>query len=67
MPVLDDVELGYRLKKVGKVVCSREQRYGLQQEGSERMGFGNELSWIKGDIMIITGWRYKEDYARQEY
>jgi glycosyltransferase involved in cell wall biosynthesis len=26
-----------------------------------------DLSWIKGDMIIMTGWRLREDYARQDY
>jgi len=68
IPVLDDVELGYRLKRVGKVVCSQEAATWTSTRRFRKNGFlATNLSWIKGDMIIMTWWRLREDYARQDY
>ncbi|RLE49501.1 MAG: glycosyltransferase family 2 protein, partial [Candidatus Methanomethylicota archaeon] len=63
-PLCDDVELGLRLKKLGKVVYDNKIKVKMSARRFNKYGALNVLKeWIKGDIMLLIGKRTIGSYA----
>lgn len=64
----DDGELGLRLKKVGKVVYSKEIMVKTSVRRLKKYGIIPVIKeWIKGDVMIFMGKRTVGRYHRETY
>jgi len=67
-PLCDDVELGFRMKKLGKVVYSRKIGVKMSARRFEKQGVWSVLKvWLKGDLSLLRGKRTEGEYARQSY
>ncbi|RLE48909.1 MAG: glycosyltransferase family 2 protein [Candidatus Methanomethylicota archaeon] len=67
-PLCDDVELGLRLRKLGKVVYSDEVKVLMSARRFNKYGILRVLKeWVKGDVMLLLGRRTVGSYARQSY
>ena len=67
-PLCDDVELGLRLKKIGKVVYSSKVKVSASARRFEKNGVRGVLNgWLKGDLMLLSGKRTEGSYHKQDY
>ncbi|MDI9643834.1 MAG: glycosyltransferase [Candidatus Verstraetearchaeota archaeon] len=67
-PLCDDVELGFRLRRLGKVVYTRKTLVKASARRLEKYGILRVLSgWIRGDLMLIRGRRTVGSYHRESY
>ncbi len=67
-PLCDDVELGFRLKRLGKVIYTRRTMVRASARRFEKYGIVRVLSgWISGDLMLIRGKRTSGKYHRESY
>lgn len=67
-PLCDDVELGFRLKRLGRVVYTRETMVMASARRFEKYGTLRVLSgWIIGDLMLLRGRRTVGSYHRESY
>ncbi|MEM2128705.1 MAG: glycosyltransferase, partial [Candidatus Methanomethylicaceae archaeon] len=67
-PLCDDVELGFRLKRLGKVVYTRRTMVRASARRFEKYGIMRVLNgWISGDLMLIRGKRTFGKYHRESY
>ncbi|MDD1776221.1 MAG: glycosyltransferase, partial [Candidatus Methanomethylicus sp.] len=67
-PLCDDVELGLRLKKIGKIVYSNRVKVSASIRRFEKMGVRGVLNgWLKGDLALLSGKRTQGNYHRQSY
>ncbi len=69
LPHSDDIELGFRLKKVGDIVYDKELYVELSIRRMEKNGYiSTLLTWLKGDLRILFGLEVAgEGYAKQKY
>jgi glycosyltransferase involved in cell wall biosynthesis len=70
LPHSDDVEIAFRIKKLGKIVYDIRTFVNLSVRRLEDEGYMNIVStWLKGDINILLGRevKTKEQYAKKEY
>jgi glycosyltransferase involved in cell wall biosynthesis len=69
LPHSDDVEIGFRLMKVGKIVYVKELFVELSVRRMEKNGYVNTLlTWLKGDLRILFGLDIGgKGYAKQKY
>jgi glycosyltransferase involved in cell wall biosynthesis len=69
LPHSDDVEIGFRLMKVGKIVYDKELFVELSVRRMEKNGYVNTLlTWLKGDLRIMFGLDIGgKGYAKQKY
>jgi glycosyltransferase involved in cell wall biosynthesis len=69
LPHSDDVEIGFRLMKMGKIVYDKEQFVELSVRRMEKDGYVNTLlTWLKGDLRIMFGLDIAgRGYAKQKY
>jgi glycosyltransferase involved in cell wall biosynthesis len=69
LPHSDDVEIGFRLMKLGKIVYDKEQFVELSVRRLEKDGYVRTLlTWLKGDLRIIFGLDIAgKGYAKQKY
>lgn len=68
IPMCDDVELGLRLKKVGKVVYDRRLKVLASARRFEKHGILSILkSWIKNDLLLLSGKRTVGSYHKESY
>lgn len=69
LPHSDDVEIGFRLMKVGKIVYDKELFVELSVRRMEKNGYVNTLlTWLKGDLRILFGLDIGgKGYAKQKY
>lgn len=69
LPHSDDVEIGFRLKKVGRIVYDSDLYVRLSVRRMEKNGYMKTLlTWLKGDLRIMFGLDVRgEGYARQKY
>ncbi len=69
LPHSDDVEIGFRLMKMGKIVYDKEQFVELSVRRMEKDGYINTLlTWLKGDLRIMFGLDIAgKGYAKQKY
>lgn len=67
-PMIDDGELGLRLRQVGKVVYSNRIRVMISMRRFEKYGIRSVLmTWMRGDLMLLTGRRPEGRYQREHY
>lgn len=67
-PLCDDVELGFRLKRLGRVVYTRRTMVRASARRFEKYGIMRVLNgWIAGDLMLIRGKRTSGKYHRESY
>ncbi|MEN3057460.1 MAG: glycosyltransferase [Candidatus Methanosuratincola petrocarbonis] len=67
-PLCDDVELGFRLKRLGRVVYTRSTMVRASTRRFEKYGIIRVLNgWIRGDLMLIRGRRTVGNYHRESY
>lgn len=70
LPHSDDVEIAFRIKKLGKIVYDVRTFVNLSVRRLEQEGYVNVVSkWLKGDINILLGREVKtdKDYAKKSY
>jgi glycosyltransferase involved in cell wall biosynthesis len=69
LPHSDDVEIGFRLKNIGKIVYDKELYVELSVRRMEKDGYVNTLlTWLKGDLRILLGLDIAgKGYAKQKY
>ena len=70
LPHSDDVEIAFRIKKLGKIVYDIRTFVNLSVRRLEQKGYVNVVSkWLKGDIYILLGKEItvKEAYEKQSY
>jgi glycosyltransferase involved in cell wall biosynthesis len=70
LPHSDDVEIAFRIKKLGKIVYDIRTFVNLSVRRLEQKGYANVISkWVKGDLYILLGKEIieKESYAKQTY
>ncbi|MBR9682059.1 MAG: glycosyltransferase [Candidatus Aenigmarchaeota archaeon] len=70
IPHSDDVDLGFRMKKIGKINYDKNIFVKFSTRRMEKNGYLKTLStWVKGDTLLLLGKdiKTKEKYAKQEY
>lgn len=69
LPHSDDVEIGFRMKKMGRIVYDKELYVELSVRRMEKDGYMNTLlTWLKGDLRILLGLDISgKGYAKQKY
>jgi glycosyltransferase involved in cell wall biosynthesis len=70
LPHSDDVEIAFRIKKLGKIIYDIRTFVNLSVRRLEQKGYANVVSkWLKGDIYILLGKEIpaKEKYEKQIY
>ena len=70
LPHNDDVEIAFRIKKLGKIVYDIRTFVNLSVRRLEQKGYLNVLmNWLKGDLYLILGKevKAKERYEKQSY
>ncbi|MHA1130918.1 MAG: glycosyltransferase [Candidatus Helarchaeota archaeon] len=70
LPHSDDVEIAFRIKKLGKIVYDIRTFVNLSVRRLEEEGYVNIIStWLKGGINILLGRdiKTKKEYAKKEY
>lgn len=70
LPYVDDVEIGSRIKKFGKIVYDTRTYVNISVRRLEQKGYFNViLKWLKGDIYIFLKREIKttEKYEKQNY
>lgn len=67
-PLCDDVELGFRLKRMGRVVYSRKLMVRASARRLAKRGIVDVLTnWLRGDLLLLTGKRTVGSYHRESY
>jgi len=69
LPHSDDIDLGVRLKRRGRVVYDPRLFVRLSVRRLEKQGYMRTLLlWLRGDLKVLTGEPLEDvDYARQRY
>jgi glycosyltransferase involved in cell wall biosynthesis len=69
LPYCDDAELGFRLRKIGKIYYDKNNCVKISVRRMEKNGYLNTLlTWLKGDLKLLLGYSLKRtDYSKQEY
>ena len=69
LPHSDDVEIGFRLKDLGRIVYDKDLYVRLSVRRMEKNGYMRTLlTWLRGDLRIMFGLDVRgEGYARQKY
>ena len=69
LPHSDDVDLGVRIRAVGRVRYDPRMRVGLSVRRLERDGYFRTLfTWLRGDLKVLAGLPIEsKEYARKEY
>jgi glycosyltransferase involved in cell wall biosynthesis len=69
LPHSDDVEIGFRLKEIGRIVYDSDLYVRLSVRRMEKNGYMRTLlTWLKGDLRIMFGLDVRgEGYAKQKY
>lgn len=67
-PLCDDVELGFRLKRLGRVVYTRKTTVRASARRLEKYGIVRVLNgWLRGDLLLVRGKRTVGKYHRESY
>lgn len=67
-PLCDDVELGLRLRKLGKIVYDEQLKVRMSARRFNKYGILSVLkTWLKGDVLLLLGRKTVGSYARQSY
>ena len=69
LPHSDDVDLGFRMRKIGKIVFDKDIDVAISTRRFEKQGYMKVLwIWFKGDLRLFMGKSIpKIDYAKQTY
>ena len=70
LPHSDDVEIAFRIKKLGKIKYDCRTFVNLSVRRLEQEGYGDTIfTWLKGDILIFLGKEIdpKKQYAKKTY
>ncbi|MHA1132269.1 MAG: glycosyltransferase [Candidatus Helarchaeota archaeon] len=70
LPVTDDIEIGFRIRKLGKIIYDRRTFVNFSMRRFKKKGYGFVLlKWLKGDINLFLGRtiKSKERYGKQKY
>ncbi len=69
LPHSDDIEIGFRLKNMGRIAYDKELYVELSVRRMEKDGYINTLlTWLRGDMRILFGLDVDgEGYAKQKY
>ncbi len=69
LPHSDDVDLGFRIRRCGRVVYDPRLFVGLSMRRQEKDGYLRTLfTWLRGDLKVLAGLPIEAtDYARQTY
>jgi hypothetical protein len=64
----DDVELGFRLQKLGRVVYDRRLKVLASARRFEKHGVRGVISgWLRGDLLLLSGRRTVGSYHKESY
>jgi len=67
-PMCDDVELGFRLQKLGRVVYDRRLKVLASTRRFEKNGVRGVISdWLRGDLLLLSGRRTVGSYHKESY
>jgi len=67
-PMCDDVELGFRLQKLGRVVYDRRLKVLASARRFEKHGVRGVISgWLRGDLLLLSGRRTVGSYHKESY
>ncbi len=69
LPHSDDVDLGLRMRKAGKIIFDRSLMVEISIRRLEKHGYLKVLwTWFKGEIQLLLGRDLREtDYFKQQY
>ncbi len=69
LPHSDDIDLGVRMRRVGRILYDPRLDVGLSVRRLEREGYLRTLfTWLRGDLKVLTGQPIEPvAYARREY
>jgi len=68
LPILDDLEIGTRIKRLGKIILDVKMLIGFSVRRLEKIGLQKySVLQIKNRIKLFLKKRIKEKYTRQEY
>jgi len=69
LPYSDDVDIGFRIKKLGRVLYDRRLFVRLSVRRLKQDGYSKVIwTWFIGDLKLLFGLPLKEkDYAKKEY
>jgi glycosyltransferase involved in cell wall biosynthesis len=69
LPHSDDVDLGFRIRSMGRIVYDPALYVGLSVRRLERDGYLRTLiTWLRGDVRLLAGRPLRAmPYARKEY
>ncbi len=70
LPHSDDVDLGFRLNKIGKIKYDKKIFVKFSARRMEKNGYLNTITtWMKGNILLLSGRNIKtcDSYAKQDY
>jgi len=68
LPMQDDVEIGFRVKKHGKIHYDMGNPVAVSARRFEKFGYLNTIwNWKKGDLAMRRKKEMSDEYARQEY
>lgn len=69
LPHSDDVDLGVRIRAVGRIRYDPQMRVGLSVRRLEKDGYFRTLfTWLRGDLKVLAGLPIEaKEYARKEY
>jgi cellulose synthase/poly-beta-1,6-N-acetylglucosamine synthase-like glycosyltransferase len=67
-PMCDDVELGFRLQKLGRVVYDRRLKVLASARRFEKHGVRGVVNgWLRGDLLLLSGKRTVGSYHKESY
>jgi glycosyltransferase involved in cell wall biosynthesis len=67
-PMCDDVELGFRLQKLGRVVYDRRLKVLASSRRFEKHGVRGVVNgWLRGDLLLLSGRRTVGSYHKESY
>lgn len=69
LPHSDDVDLGVRIREVGRIKYDPQMRVGLSVRRLEKDGYLRTLfTWLRGDLKVLAGLPIEaQGYARKQY
>jgi glycosyltransferase involved in cell wall biosynthesis len=69
LPHSDDVDLGFRIRRMGRIVYDPGLYVGLSVRRLERDGYLRTLlTWLRGDLRLLAGRPLRPiEYARKDY
>lgn len=68
LPMQDDVEIGFRVKKLGRIAYDMGNPVAVSARRFEKFGYlRTAWNWKKGDLSVRQNRKLEDKYARQEY